>query len=314
MKTILALSPKIKSYWIDSTGYYSMQSLEKFINYFFDGMNLRIQYDADTHANCDGVIYDIQDDYEMPSNKLNVMVCVENCSYWTHYNHYNKYGNYRNDNVKIYLYNHIDKIELTEKYIAIPIIYLQINYLHKFYNEIKPSFCMIPFEHKKFCLIATQLNSDFKIKITNALMTIQRCDFIHDFKPLIGNKSCYQDTHLLNLFNQYKFVFVSENSVCDGYITEKVFNCFFSRSVPIYYGSMKVKHFFNPDAVIHANGHDFNSLDRMVEQIKTIKDDKRLFESYTHCKIINDSFDNEQYKEKVNEFIDNFMNKNENDA
>jgi len=307
MKTTLALSPKIKLYWIDSKGHYSMKSIEKFINYFFDGMNLTIKCDTDTHANCDGVIYDIQDDCVLPSKKLNVMVCVENCSYWTHYKHYNKYGNYSNDNVKIYLYNHIDKIELTEKYIAIPIIHLQMNYFQKFYNEIKPS-CMIPFEHKKFCLIATRLNSHFKIKIFSALMTIQPCDFIHDFKPLIGNKSCYQDIDLLNLFNQYKFVFVSENSVCDGYITEKVFNCFFSRSIPIYYGSMKVGHFFNPGAVIHANGDEFNTrLDRMVEQVKTIKDDKRLFESYTNCKIINDSYDNEQYKDKVNEFIDNVI-------
>ena len=66
------LSPKIKSYWIDSNGYYSMQSIEKFINYFFNDINININL----NNGCDGIIYDIQDDYDIPNKKFNIILCV----------------------------------------------------------------------------------------------------------------------------------------------------------------------------------------------------------------------------------------------
>ena len=77
------------------------------------------------------------------------MICVENCLQWNHYKHYNLYGNYSDDKIKLYLYNHIDKIESTDKYFGLPIIYLQMNYFNKFYNIIKPT-KFIEFEEKKF--------------------------------------------------------------------------------------------------------------------------------------------------------------------
>ena len=228
------------------------------------------------------------------------MLCVENCTYWNHYKHYNKYKDYNNTNIKVYLYNHINKIKLTETYIAIPVIYLQINYLKKFYNIIKP-ITFTSYEDKKFCLIATKCNTYYKKKVYNMLSSIVKCDFISDYSN-IKNKSCYHDEELLNLFNQYKFVFVSENSICDGYITEKIFNCYFSRVIPIYYGSPIITYYFKHESFINIE-KDFENIDVINKIINNLINNKELQENYITANIINDNYDDENYKDQLNNFI-----------
>ena len=294
----VSLSSNIKKLWINSNNYYSIQSFEKFIKYFFDDINLTFLETSDD-ISTDGIIYDIQHNGETPSKKCNIMLCVENCNFWKHYAHHNKYKNYNNKNINIYLYNHIDKIEQTDKYIAIPQIYIQINYFQKFYNTIKPSIS-INFHKKKFCLIATTINNTFKSEIYKMLLSIGKCDSIKGFPHLI-NKSCYHSQELLNLFQQYKFVFVCENSILEGYITEKIFNCYFSRTIPIYYGSNKITYYFNENTFININP---DKLEKTKEKIlATVMFDQKKYDEYISQNIINPQYNNENYKKRLNNFI-----------
>lgn len=292
----ISLSPTIINYWIDSNNYYSIQSFEKFINYFFNDIHLTFSKTVDDTT--DGILYDIQHNRETPTNKCNILLCVENCNYWNHYCHHNKYKNYYNENIKIYLYNHIDKIEQTDKYIAIPQIHIQINYLKKFYNAIQPSIS-INFHQKKFCLITTIINNTFKSEIYKMLLSIDHCDSIKDF-PNLKTESCYHSQELLNIFQQYKFVFICENSISEGYITEKIFNCYFSKIIPIYYGSNKITDYFNKDSFINIK------LDQLEETkqniIKIIKNEEK-YNQYISENILNPTYDDENYKEKLNNFI-----------
>ena len=61
----------------------------------------------------------------------------------------------------------------------------------------------------------------------NILQIIDNVDNINMYSDIIKNKSCYNSIELLNIFNKYKFILTIENSYHDGYITEKIFNCFF---------------------------------------------------------------------------------------
>ena len=294
----ITLSSTIKKYWIDSNNYYSIQSFEKFIKYFFDDINITFSETSDIPT--DGIIYDIQHDCETPPNKCNIMLCVENCNFWNHYIHYNKYDDYGNENIKIYLYNHIDKIEQTDKYIAIPQIYIQMSYFKKYYNTIKPSIS-INFHKKKLCLIATTINNIFKFEIYKMLLSISHCDLINDF-PNLKNESCYHSHELLNLFQQYKFVFICENSISDGYITEKIFNCYFSRTIPIYYGSNKITSYFNANTFININ---LSQLEKTkYEILSTLMLNEEKYNEYISQNIINPIYDDENYKEKLNNFIE----------
>ena len=295
----ISLSPTIKEYWITSNNYYSIQSFEKFIKYFFDDINLTFSEIEDDTS--DGIIYDIQHKNEIPSKKCNILLCVENCNFWKHYFHHNKYNNYDDKNINIYLYNHIDTILQSDKYIAIPQIYIQIHYFKKFYNTIKPSISR-NFHKKKFCLIATVINNSFKLKIYNMLLSIDHCDLIKDF-PHLKNESCYHSQELLNLFQQYKFVFICENSISDGYITEKIFNCYFSRTIPIYYGSNKITSYFNANTFININ-INLNQLEETkYEILSALMLNEEKYNNYISQNIINTNYNDENYKERLNNFI-----------
>ena len=63
---------------------------------------------------------------------------------------------------------------------------------------------------------------------------------------------------------KYKFSIVIENSIQDTYFTEKIIDCFATKTVPIYYGTSKIANFFDKDGII-----SFNT----VEELKEILDD-----------------------------------------
>lgn len=296
----LYLSQESQKHWIENKKYYSFDSIIKFQEYFFADLDIFI---TNSYDKADGVIYSIQDGMKFADNKLNILVCVENCNYWKHYTHYNKFGNYTNNKIKIYFYNHIDKLEITEKYISIPVIYCQMNYFIKYYDIIKPNY-LTSYCDKKYCLIATNLNNEDKLNIYKCLTMFGKCDFITDYKDIIGNKSCYHSIELLNIFNKYKFVFVAENSVLDGYITEKIFNCFFSRTIPIYFGSKKIKYYFNENTFINTN--DYKNSNDFFNKIKYINTEEKYL-SYINGDFINKSYNDENYKYITNNFIKSFV-------
>lgn len=314
-KMKITLSPIAKAYWIDVNHRFSMQSIEKFISYFFDDINISIKdHDCGDYIEYDGIIYHIQDD-ETHDGKLNIMLCIENCMHYQHYKHFNKFQAYNNPDIKIYLYGFIDKIKVDETYIAIPIIHVQMNYFQKNYNLIQP-FEYTKHENKKFCLIATSLNEDHKCKIYNLLQSIGECDFISNYAEIIENKSVYHNSQLLNLFNRYMFVFVCENSIIDGYVTEKIFNCYFARTIPIYYGSSKINHYFNKNSFINITqavqqqqrDDNITGVVSIQSEIINILRNKEIYNNYMTttqdvANIISECYDDENYKEQLNSFI-----------
>ena len=63
--------------------------------------------------------------------------------------------------------------------------------------------------------------------------------------------------------DNYMFSIAVENSIQDGYWTEKILDCFATKTIPIYWGSKTVCDFFNKDGIMF-----FNSLDELDEIIK----------------------------------------------
>ena len=301
----IVLTDSVKNFWIDSNRYSSFQSFNKFINYFFPE-NLEVL--SNNNLLSELVIYDIQleDNSIIDLNKINIIISVENCYNFDHYKHFNKYKDFNNNKIQIYFYNHINKLILNDKYIVIPVIYTQINYLNNYYNNIKPS-VIIPFENKKFCIFVSNnyYRHDIKHKIREILKEIGECDFIESFKYLIENKSCYHSDELINLFQQYKFVFVCENSILDGYITEKIFNCFFSRSIPLYNGCLEIENYINKNSFINLNDID----NTIIDQISLLNSNENLFNKMINENKINNNFYDENYKTKLKDFIHNYDKK-----
>lgn len=309
----IKLSNNIENYFVKSNSYYSMQSQKKFIEYFFpNNLVLNIDNNINNNKTYNSIIYDIQLDNNssLDETKFNILICVENCKGHSHYKHYNKYNNFNNDKIKLYFYNHIDKCIITNTYMSIPVIYTQINYFINNYNIIKP-LLMTKFNDKKFCLFVSnnKYNDINKNIIKKYLQNIGDCDNIDIYKKQIANKSCYHSEELLTIFNKYKFIFVAENSINDGYITEKIFNCLFAKCIPIYIGSKKIEYFFNKDCFINGNSIIDNTinLNSITKHIIDLNKNEDKFNEIISINKINANYDDENYKNKLKIFIDKYI-------
>ena len=73
----------------------------------------------------------------------------------------------------------------------------------------------------------------------------------------------------------YKFTLAFENSSMSGYTTEKILEAFAGDTIPVYFGSPRIKEEFNPESFIDASS--FASFDEVVEEIKKIDNDDALY-------------------------------------
>lgn len=296
----ISLDNDMKHHWLSTAHYFSVQSTDKFIKMFFpDNLNC-VMDDSDFKYILHGPKYN---DTNGLKDKIHILVCIENCPAHRYYTHYNNYGNYGNNNISIYFYNHIDKIVETKSYIAIPVIYTEINYFRNYYDSIKPS-TTVPFEKKKFCVILSQnkMRGAEKDRIYSFLSKFGECDFLSKYKWQIWKKSCYHSIELLNVIQNYKFAFVCENSLANGYITEKIFNCFFSRCVPIYNGSPKIESYIDKSSFINVN--NLNALAEHTDEIVELNTNEESFQKKINAPKINESYSDEEYAVKLKNFID----------
>lgn len=283
--------------------YFTMQSYEQIIEYFLPN----IKYEITSINNLSDICLtsiNLSDKNLLRDNECNIMICIENIKnpLFNFYEHYNKYNEYGNEKIRIFIYSHIDKLIKNDKYIAIPAIYCRINYFnlkYDFYKNHTDLNCS--FENKKFCLAINQSNLNSNIShIKKLLSQIENIDDIKIYSKIINNESCYNSLELLKILNRYKFIICFENSYLDGYITEKIFNCFFAKTIPIYSGSKIITRFFNINSFINLENNNFNDY---ISIIKNINSDKDLYDKYINNNKINTSFDDENYKEEFINYL-----------
>ena len=94
-----------------------------------------------------------------------------------------------------------------------------------------------------------------------------------DELPSRWSKASYQGK--VNFLRNYKFTIAFENSLMDGYTTEKLIQPLMAGSIPIYYGNPLVAEEFNRNAFIDCNAFD-NDLDAVIEEIKRIDSNPEL--------------------------------------
>jgi hypothetical protein len=271
-----------------------MQSLQQFITYF-----LPSKYNYEIVASptkSDITVWDIyaNNNTNLQDDEINILICVENADHWNFYGHYKTYGNYGDNKMHIYLYNHIDRIE-QNNYLSLPTVHFYINY---YLNSVEGPTSPTTFAQKRFCLVINKSNMNPEIsQMQKELEQIDVVDHIR-IHTNIENDSCYHSVELLNVFNQYKFIICYENSYKNGYVTEKIFNCFLAKTLPIYKGAPNVKEYFNEGSFIDARN------ETCIELIKTLNNDAELYNTYIQSEKISKLYDNENYNDKMVKFIE----------
>lgn len=64
---------------------------------------------------------------------------------------------------------------------------------------------------------------------------------------------------------EYKFAIAIENYIDDCWFTEKILNCFSTKTVPIYVGARKINEFFNADGIIQVS--DWKDIPELVRNL-----------------------------------------------
>lgn len=83
-------------------------------------------------------------------------------------------------------------------------------------------------------------------------------DRIDTFGTITGKRLADKSLGL----NDYRFSFAIENCIQDGYFTEKLLDCFATKTIPIYWGTRSVSEFFNSDGIIFID--DFTSIQSLI--------------------------------------------------
>lgn len=105
----------------------------------------------------------------------------------------------------------------------------------------------------------------------------------------------------LEFQKKYKFSLAFENSSSNGYTTEKIIDAFASGGIPIYWGDSRVNEVFNNKAFI--NAHDFDSEEDLIEYIKKVDNDDKLYLSY----IKEPAFVNKNYIKDEQKKLEKFL-------
>jgi len=207
-------------------------------------------------------------------NETNIFLSLENFSVGrTHYQHFNTFGRYANPMIKYFIYNDISEVvELDNDRLAIPTLFFRLAHFSKLQDLVKFS-QPCPFEQKKFCIFTSRngLNQN-KNSVLQQLSLLGRVDFLSQYDQIIKDKTCYHDPTLLSIYNQYKFVICFENSKTDGYITEKIFNVFLSKSIPIYDGAPNVGEYLYPNSFL---AFDVD----LFEKVRLLMNNPKLYEA-----------------------------------
>jgi len=307
----ICILPNISCFTNFQSNSYFTMTKKQFIEYFFPIPKIDSNIITDQNNEYDISIFGIlQDNSIYVNNKINILICIENITNpkFNWYYHYNKYGEYGNKLINMYIYNHITKIYKTNTFIAFPCIYFRINYFINNYDYyFNHQELNMSYQNKYFCLMINKSNINNNINtFIEKIKYIGKIDNINQYDDLIKNKSCYNSIELLKIFNKYKFIICFENSYNDGYITEKIFNCFFSKSIPLYSGSNIICNYFNNNSFININ--DIN-LDESIKLIEELNNNELLYNSYINTKKINDNYDNENFLEVMVDYIDNLNQK-----
>lgn len=139
----------------------------------------------------------------------------------------------------------------------------------------------VQFDSKKFCSFivkngSCQKRNDFFHKLSAYKKVDAAGPLFNNVGSILEGGAKAVETKL-NFLPQYKFNMCFENSSWPGYATEKLYEAFMGKTIPIYWGSPTIEVDFNPNAFL--NWHDYGDDELFLKAIKKVDNDH---EEYTN--------------------------------
>ena len=212
----------------------------------------------------------------------NIEICYENKSVSANLLIVSEFGNWtpNNENIKFVYISGENKFNNFDKHInclfSINAIQDDINNHNRIYNPFcSASIPKTKFDIDKLNIFRKSIDNFEKYYISmNRHKTEKRETLLNNINNRLNNKidflggkipdnHCKLHLHIKEM--KYLFYFAFENSIGEGYVTEKIMIAFKSGCIPIYWGSNYVKNIFNPKSFIYLD--DFKSFNDLADYL-----------------------------------------------
>jgi GR25 family glycosyltransferase involved in LPS biosynthesis len=136
---------------------------------------------------------------------------------------------------------------------------------------------------KKFCAYMYSYDIPYRVELFHSISKYKKVDSLgkscnNDTKKYdrdtYNNDETYNDI-AVNKYAEYKFVLALENSIKNGYVTEKIINPILANSIPIYAGPEDIFEFINKKRVIYV--YDFPDYEELLKYIEIVDNDDSLY-------------------------------------
>ena len=135
-----------------------------------------------------------------------------------------------------------------------------------------------------FCAYMYSYDLQYRVDLYNFISKYKKidalgksCSNIEETDRFVYNDQITYNDIAIEKYLKYKFVLALENTICDGYITEKIINPILANSIPIYAGPKDVFEIINKKRVIYV--YDFNNYTELLDYIIKVDNDDNLYNS-----------------------------------
>jgi len=195
-----------------------------------------------------------------------------------------------------------------ENYITIPIPFMILSLNER--RQLNKKY-FVNFTDKKMCAFMYKVDYAHRIEIFNKFsnrMKVdsfgQSCNNINvKFTRNIYNENETYNDIAVKIYSEYKFVLAIENTIKQGYNTEKLINPILANSIPIYYGSSDIFNIINKKRVIFFD--DFENINKLIDCVIEISQNEQKYNEIINEKIF---IRNDINLGNYNEFIERQIN------
>ena len=167
-----------------------------------------------------------------------------------------------------------DPLEYDGRYIQYPLCYVSEETM-KFVLEKHMRSAEDIMSRKKFCAMVVSSGAGYKKDrdtIFDELSKYIKVDSGGRYRNNLPDGKSVADKKAF--LSDYRFSIAAENSLHDGYITEKIMDAWAAGTIPIFYGSRYSTEMFNSKAFVLA---DIDNLDATIEEVKHINEDEDAY-------------------------------------
>lgn len=163
---------------------------------------------------------------------------------------------------------------------------------------------------KRFCdfIFSNQKGDDYRRVIFNELSKYREVTAAGSYLNNIG----YRISDKIKFQSESKFSIAFENTLFDGYTTEKLGDPFFANSLPIYWGNPTVAEQFNNKAFV--NCHEFDNIDDIINRVIEIDNNDDLYIQMMNEPIYSSQYNWIEHVQNYKQFLYNIIDQPYQDA